>query len=381
MKLTFGLPEEAGMSADRIRHLEKVVAGWVENKAAPAVAMLVARNGVIVSHEAFGPLTPEPGAPALAKDSIFPLASLSKPVTATCMMTLVEDGLLELTDSVSKYIPEFIGEGKDAIKIHHLLTHTAGMRDEDVHNHSVKEEERQAAIPEPEATQHPNIHKRLHRGYGAPLWKAPGTEMRYFNYGYLLLGELIRRLSGRSLHDYAAERIFEPLGMKDTFFVVPDDRFDRVVERDDQHYGGKWYSSPDKMRLPSAAGGLYSTVMDLAIFGQMFLNKGVYGNTRILSPLTVGEMVSNQIPGIPAARNDEVYVEASWGYGWNVRGPKRDDSGSLRTARAFDHGGAGGVRLLVEPEYGVLWVYLSIESTKLYTRNLFNNVVMSAITV
>ncbi len=378
MELKYGSAKDAGMSQERIDYLENLVSSWVNEGIMQAASMCVVRRGIIVSHASYGPLTLDHESLKLDKDSLFPLASLTKPVTATCLMKLVEDGLLELVDPVSKYIPEFTGEGKHPVKIHHLLTHTSGIRDEDVHYNSSKKLDEGVIVPEPETSQHPNIQKRLYLGYDTPLWKPPGTEMRYFNYGYLLIGEIVRRVSKQSLEEYARKRIFSPLGMKDSYYIVPDSMFNRVYKRA-EHIYGSWYSSPEAMRNPSASGGMYSTVKDMAVFGQMFLNKGIYGESRILSPVTVNEMTSNQIPGVSAFHDGEFFTEANWGYGWNIHGNKRDDSGSLRSAQAFDHGGAGGVRLLVDPVYDVVWAYFPIITDQLYTRNLFHNVVMSAI--
>lgn len=376
-KLREGTPEQAGMRSERVNLLESSVKQWVKEGATPATAMLVARKGVIVSHNAYGPLTPQEGAPRLQKDSLFPLASLTKPLTATCILILVEDGKLDLFDPVNRFIPEFVGEGKEAVNLHHLLTHTSGLRQEDVHEFAKRQELAGAVIPGPEPTSHPHQHNYLYSGCGTPLWKPPGTEMRYLGYGYQLLGEIVRRVSGQALPQFAAERLFAPLGMKDTFYVVPDALFGRVVQREENLIGGKWLGTPEAMRSPSASGGAYSTVMDMAIFGQMFLNGGRYGQTRILSPITVREMVKNQIPGVPATSNGLVFKEGSWGYGWNVRSTKQDDSGCLRSAHAFDHGGAGGVRLLIEPECDLVWAYFTIVTDKLYTRNLFHNMAVS----
>lgn len=379
LKLRYGAPEQAGMRSERISYLESRVKQWVAEGVTPAAAMLVARKGVIVSHNAYGPLTPEEGAPPLEKDSLYPLASLTKPLTATCIMILVEDGKLDLFDPVSRFIPEFTGEGKEAVNLHHLLTHTSGLRPDDVREFAIRQEQAGVVVPEPEPTSHPGQHRYLYLGYGTPLWKPPGTEMRYFDYGYMLLGEIIRRVSGQSLQQFAEERIFAPLGMNDTFYVVPEAWFGRAVRREESLAGGKWFGTPEALRTPSASGGAYSTVKDMAVFGQMFMNGGRYGQTRILSPITVREMVKNQIPGVPATSNGIVFREGSWGYGWNVRSMKQDDSGCLRSAHAYDHGGAGGVRLLIEPEYDLLWVYFPIVTDKLYTRNLFHNMVVSGV--
>lgn len=133
--------------------------------------------------------------------------------------------------------------------------------------------------------------------------EAPGEEMSYSNHGYALLGEIVRRVSGQSLADFARERIFEPLRMEDTFYIVPDSVRTRIVQRpSDAPFAvgvvGPGLGTREHQELPFAAAGVYSTVMDLAIFGQMFLNRGSYGDVRILSPAAVAEMTRNQIPGI-----------------------------------------------------------------------------------
>src|SRR5260370_26289295 len=125
------------------------------------------------------------------------MTSLTKPISARAAMLLVEDGLLSLQRPVSDYIPEFVGEGKQAVMVHHLLTHTSGLRDEDALAHAAKKRD-MVLIPPAEATQHPFINEVLWLRYDAPLWKAPGVEMSYCNYGYNLLGEVVRR--GSQLH-------------------------------------------------------------------------------------------------------------------------------------------------------------------------------------
>ncbi|NJD02584.1 MAG: hypothetical protein FIA99_08315 [Ruminiclostridium sp.] len=119
-------------------------------------------------------------------------------------------------------------------------------------------------------------------------------------------------------------------------------------------------------------------MMDMAIFAQTFLNMGIYGNARILSPLTVSIMLKDHVVGISALYGEEIFLNASWGYGWNIRKNKLDDTGSILSERAFDHGGFGGVRLFADPEYDVVSMYFGVEGRE-YTRDLFNNAVMSAI--
>lgn len=360
MKLRLGTPQEVGMSPQKIKHVVNLAKSWVDQGITPALVILVARRGVIVIHEAFGRLTPEQDSPPLKLDTIFPLTSLTKPITATAVMILVEDGLLGLNRPVSEYIPEFVGEGKDAVMVHHLLTHTSGLRDEDVNEHAEKKKG-SVEVPPPDETQHPSINEYLFHRYDASLWKPPGVEMSYCNYGYDLLGEIVRRVSGKSLADFAKERIFEPLGMKDTYYIVPESVMHRVVKRpadapfvvlDTQKF----------QETPWGSSGAFSTAMDTAIFGQMFLNRGIYGDVRILSPASVYEMTRNQIPGISARWRDEIFPEAEWGLGWSIRGNKkvRYWGEILQSSKTFSHGGAGGVFLWVDPVQEIVGVYFSV---------------------
>src|SRR3989442_9573880 len=209
MQLRPGEPEEVGMSARRVRHVGQLAAGWVAQGITPVLVILVARRGVVVLHEALGRLTPDDNAPPVKRDTIYPLTSLAKPITATAAMLLVEDGLLGLQRPVSEYLPEFCGEGKQAVMVHHLLTHTSGLRDEDVNAHAAKKRG-VVAIPPPEETQHPWINEYLFLRYDAPLWKPPDVEMSYCNYGYNLLAEIVPRASGQPLACPARPTILPP---------------------------------------------------------------------------------------------------------------------------------------------------------------------------
>ena len=223
--LRAGTPSEAGMLPERIQLARERAAGWVKEGQTPSLAVLVARHGVIVLHEGFVTLRPEPDSSALARDSIFPITSLTKPVTATAVMTLVEDGLLGLNRPVVDYLPELCGAGTEQILVHHLLTHTSGFDGMQLGEFMAKRYQEIIELPACEATQHPVIHEYLWRSWSAPMQTPPGEWMSYCNYNYLLLGEILRRVTGRSLADFARERIFDPLGMTDTHYVAPESIF------------------------------------------------------------------------------------------------------------------------------------------------------------
>jgi CubicO group peptidase (beta-lactamase class C family) len=376
MELRTGTPEEAGMSPERIRRVAALAKGWVGQRITPSLVVLVARRGVIVLHEAYGCLTPEQDSPPLQRDTIYPLASITKPITATAAMILVEDGLLGLNRPVAEYLPEFTGEGKQAVMVHHLLTHTSGLQQEEVDAHAEKKQGT-IEIPPPEENQYPPIHEALLLRYDAPLWKPPGTEMAYCNYGYLLLGEIIRRVSGQALAQFAHERIFAPLGMNDTFYIVPDSVRDRIVRRPADAPGAEMLNSRVVQETPGPAGGVFSTALDMAIFGQMFLNGGSYGDARILGPATIAAITRNQIPGVGARFEEEVFPEAAWGLGWSLQEKKKDYIGTLHSPRTFSHGGAGGVLLWIDPVYEIVGVYFSVRMEK-WTGDHFIDAVTAA---
>jgi CubicO group peptidase (beta-lactamase class C family) len=375
--LTEGSPENVFMSPQKIKHAKETAAQWVADGKLPALAVFAARRGTVVLQEAYGKAAYGGEAP-LKLDTLFPLASISKAITATAAMILVDEGKLGLNRSVSYYIPEFVGEGKNNVAVHHLMTHTSGMSGETVYAH-VSKKKGSVVIPPPTPGQNPDIHEFLYLSYDAPLWKNPGTEMSYCGYGYDLLSEIISRITGQSLDDFARERIFEPLGMKDTYFVVPESKYDRVVQRNPDG-PDQWAGTPRHLASPSASSGAYSTVMDMAVFAQMYLNKGVYGDVRILSKASVETMTRNQIPGVEARWGDQFFSEASWGLGWSIQGNKRDEYGSLCSPQTFSHGGAGGTFLWVDPVREVVGVYFSVYSH--YTdcgTDLYSNMIMSAI--
>jgi CubicO group peptidase (beta-lactamase class C family) len=380
-----GRPEEAGMEAARLQYIARVAEQWVASGLTPALVVLVARRGVVVLHEAFGRLSPDADSPPLPRNAVFPLASISKVITATAAMLLVEDGLLGLNRPVREYLPEFTGEGKDGVMVHHLLTHTSGLREEDLDLHAVAK----GAGPLLPFGDHPLPRREeyLRARYDAPLWKPPGTEMSYCSYNYELLGEIIARISGQALEDVVCARICEPLGMVDTHFMVSEAMRQRVVRRPRDAVAARVLDSRVFQDEPYAMGGAFGTAWDVAIFGQMFLNRGRYGDVRVLSSAAVAQMTRNQTPGISARYDGEVFPEASWGLGWSVLGEKKAErDGSLRSAQSFDHGGRGGVLLWVDPVYEIVGVYCSVVLQVLppfdnpdWSADLFMNMVTAAV--
>jgi len=359
MELRIGTPQEAGVSPSGVMQIQKRAKGWVDEGTHLALAILAARKGIIFLHEAMGRLTPEPDSPHLPHDAIFPITSISKPITATAAMILVEDGLLGLNRPVREYIPELEGEDKEQVMVHHLLTHTAGIDDETTWAIIDEKEKTAVDVPAHEDTQHPTVHRDLCYGFDVPLARKPGVEMSYSNYGYRLLGEIIRRVSGQSLASFASKKIFKPLGMDNTWYSVPEGVRHRIIQRPPD---APYPEFNDEMQEnPSASSGVYSTALDMAVFGQMFLNQGCYGGARVLSPVTVAAMTRNQIPGITARYLENTFPEASWGLGWSINAELKGEvyGEAILSPSSYLHSGSTGVLLWIDPVRDLVGVYFS----------------------
>jgi CubicO group peptidase (beta-lactamase class C family) len=188
------------MSPERIERARRVGAESVEQGISPAVQVVVARRGVVVLDEAWGAMGPEADAAPVTCDAIFALASMTKPITATAALCLVEDGLLGLNRPVQEYMPELVGEGKEAVMVHHLLTRTSGLKDDALGVYAIDGVRTGRVAPPPPLPGIPDdmfLSARCFDAiHDAPLSVAPGTEMSYCNYGMQLVGEIVTRVAG-----------------------------------------------------------------------------------------------------------------------------------------------------------------------------------------
>jgi len=394
-----GLPEAVGMRPDRVERVRDLCASWVKSGHTTALSVCVARRGVIVLEEAFGRLRPEEDAPALDTHAVWPVFSAAKPITATLVMLLAEDGRIGLNRPVKDYLPEITGEHTDEILVHHLLTHTSGYvfhTEPPLVGHLLHKIADGFEPPTPcPDTQHPLLHRLLSILWDAPLVCRPGEQMIYSNHNYELLGELVRRVSGRSVEDFARERLFGPLGMDSTWYVVPESVSPRLVRRPaDAPFAAPespfmdGIESRQMQETPYGGAGVWATVRDMAVFGQMFLNGGRYGDARALSPAGVAAMTRDQIPGVSANFFGRKISPASWGYGWTVESPAkwRYFHGSLQPLGSFSHSGGSGFKLMVDPSGELVMVYVEaclrshVYSGELYwNADLFENAVTAAL--
>jgi CubicO group peptidase (beta-lactamase class C family) len=380
--LRAGTPAEAGLSAARLDHARDLAASWVEDGDHPALVVLVARHGVIALHEAFGQLGPEGDDPPLVRDALFPIASLTKPITATALMILVEDGRVGLTRRVCDYIPEFHADGRDEVYVHHLLTHTSGLESQG----ETLESEVMTRLESPPRNLdvHPIVDALLQIAFEGPLRKAPGEEMFYDSANYDLLGEIVRRAGGQSLRDFVHDRVFDPIGMTDSYMIVPAELTHRVVRAIPESPAAEMWRLPP-FTFALGGGSCFATALDLARFGQMFLDRGRVGATQALAPATAEQMTTNQIPGVRGDMLNERHDEASWGYGWGIACHEKWAWYPTPPRGTFSHGGGSGVYLWGDPANDIVGAYFSAATkertpdTILHHGDLFVNVVTAAI--
>ena len=363
-----GRPEDVALLPERVEAARRLCADAVRQGRTPSLAVLAARRGTVVIHDAFGQQHPGPDAPPLRKDTVFPIGSLSKPITATLLMMLVEDGLVAVGRPVREYLPEIDGENADDLLVHHLLTHTSGYDDEAVVIAGLQAIAAGTA-PEMPPYSHPLHHLPLAILPSAPRLAPPGEEMVYCNFNYTLVGEVVKRVSGQPLEVFARERLFEPLGMRDTNYTLRDDQREKLIGRplDAPMSQGivdgiPGMESEEWRRMADGGVGVYSTARDVAIFGQMFLNRGTYDGVRVLGRLAVEEMIRDHVPGMGVRVRNMHRRQASYGYGWLVVADEawRYFSSALPPRGSWWHTGIGGTRLQIDPENEIVTAYLEV---------------------
>ena len=354
-QLPLARPESVSLSTQRLSQMDAVIDQEIANKRLPGAVVLVARKGRVVWRKAYGARVVEPARENMTPDTIFDVASLTKVVaTATSIMILVERGKLRLSDPVSLYIPELKGDGRERITIEQLLTHVSGYApDFDLRERWT------------------GYHEAIKRLNKEPLRNPPGTRFTYSDIGFIALGEVVARLGGMTLDQFAHQNIFVPLGMNSTGFqpraalktrIAPTekrrgqlsylgDTADNVGAEGEVWLRGQVHD-PTSYRMNGVAGhaGLFSTANDLAIYSQMILNGGTYGGVRILAPLSVAEMTRPRI----VAPNG-----GTRGLGWDINTTFSTNRGELFPLGSFGHTGFTGTSVWIDPASEMFVVFLS----------------------
>jgi CubicO group peptidase (beta-lactamase class C family) len=354
-----------GLSRARLGRMHDVMKGYVERGEVPGLITLVSRRGE-VHVDAIGTMAYQ-GSDPMQRDTIFRISSMTKPITATATMILVEECRVRLDEPVDRLLPELAwrqvlkrldGPLDDTvpanrpITVRDLLTFRMGfgqmMAPPDAYPILKAANEKQIGMGPPSPDTLPAPDEWIRRLGQLPLMHQPGEKWMY-NTGSDVLGVLIARASGQQLEAFLRERIFEPLSMKDTGFSVPGHKLNRLatsywtnfesekIEVYDEAVGGQWSRPP---AFPSGAGGLVSTIDDYLAFGQMMLDHGKHGSERILSRLSVEAMTIDQLTSEQKAVSGLIpgsFDSQGWGFGISVV-TRRDDISSVPGRYGWDGG-------------------------------------------
>lgn len=342
--LTFAPPEAAGFSAQRLAKLDAGMNDWVKNNWINGSVALIARHGKIVYYKAAGYNDIDTKAP-LDKNGIFRIASQTKAVTTIAVMMLWEEGKFSLDDSVAKFIPAFANArvlatynpndtsyttvpARRSITIRDLLTHTSGLGYPAIGTPAENAIYAKSYITGGVGTKGQELADAMNRLGKLPLFFQPGDKWKY-GLNHDVLGYLVQVWSGMTLEEFFAKRIFQPLGMKDTYFNLPAEKASRLVNFFQQDTSGaikkqaSVFGGALDMNYPlqktsyfSGGGGLVSTIYDYAVLLQMLLNGGEYNGVRLLSHNTVRMMTMNQIGDLFVDLG--VKTENKWGLGFSI---------------------------------------------------------------
>lgn len=371
-------PEAAGFSAQRLQRIDKAMNEWSQKEWMNGAVALVIRNGKIAYYKAAGYNDIAAKTP-MQKDGIFRIASQSKAITSVAVMMLFEEGKLLLDDPVSKYIPAFKKQTvldkfnaddtsyttvpvKREVTIRDLLTHTSGLGYAQIGSKEANAIYAKNNITAGIGVNNSTLLDAMNRLGKLPLMHQPGEK---FTYGLNtdLLGCLVEVISGKTLNDFFRTNIFEPLGMKDTYFFIPQDKNGRLVNlyKEDslghlQKSDGNMLNGPTVANYPliksdyySGGAGLSSTIYDYGIFLQMLLNGGKYNGRQLLSRNSVRMMTMNQIGDLSLGTD-------KFGLGFQVV----TERGSARTPAnegTFSWGGAFATSYWVDPKEKIVMLF------------------------
>ncbi|KPL19101.1 MAG: hypothetical protein AMJ75_12750 [Phycisphaerae bacterium SM1_79] len=321
-------PVQKEIQKERFSRIDHVIEEEIEEGKFPGAVVLVGKQGDILYWKAFGKEVIEPYQEPIGRNTIFDLASLTKPIaTATSIMILKDRKAIELDDYVGAYLPAFACNGKEEVRVRHLLSHTSGLPAY-MNADDLKE---QFGSPCPE--------KVIERICEMEAISKPGEEFRYSCLGYITLAKIVETVSGKSIGDFSRENIFDPLGMRHTAYTPPDSwekdvAAAQIVDR--QLLRGTVHDPLAKlMGGISGNAGLFSNAYDLSIYCRMLLNEGVWNGRRVLSPEAVAMLTTAQ-----------AYGRA---YGFDVNSSYSSVKGSYAPKKAFCHTGYTGTSIVCDP--------------------------------
>ena len=350
MTLRRAAPEDAGFRPGGLTEADRVLDDAVASRAFPGGVVAIGREGALVELRAFGQLSYDRGAPEVRTDTIYDLASLTKViVTTTAAMMLVDEGKLDLGKRVSDFLPRFHGGAKDQVTVAQLLTHSAGL---EWWAPLYKELKSKDAY--------------LERIESMDLAYEPGTKSVYSDLGLFLLGEILERVAGRPLDEIARQRIFGPLGMRDTGYLPPPALLPRIAPTEMDPWRGRLVRGEVHDENAYAVGGiaphagLFGTAPDLARFAQMLLNGGVFEHHRLVSRGTL-ELFTKRgaIPASTRAIGWDTVMDDTGVRSSTPGTPGYSSGGRLFSPRSFGHTGFTGTSMWMDPERRLFVILLT----------------------
>ena len=323
--------------ADKLAAMDAAINEAIASNHCPGGVLWLERNGTAY-HKAFGNRALLPEREAMTEDTIFDAASLTKVIATTpAVMLLVQRGKINLDAPVKNYIPEFSGDDKDRVTVRELMTHTSGLP--------------------PDIETKSDWHgwdTAIQKACAEKLQSQPGRAFKYSDINFILLGEIVQRVSGMPLQDFVQHEIFVPLKMTDTGFLPPTEKLPRIAPTE-MVAGQPWRGvvhDPTSRHMGGVAGhaGLFTTASDLARYARMLLNLGELGGARIFKPETVRLMTSVQTPpGIDAKR----------GLGWDIDSVYSGPRGDIFPIGSYGHTGWTGGSLWIDPFSKTFVIFLS----------------------
>ena len=376
--LPMAKPESVGMSQERLERVGEAMQRYIDADLVPGTVTLIARRGKIVHFEPRGKNFLEEDR-AMGQDTIFRIASMTKPITSVALMMLFEEGRFLLTDPISKWLPEFkemqvaiptagdlqygnfsLVPAARPITVKHVLTHTAGLANSYRGAHTQALYQKAAARQSPDETGAYFVRRLA----TVPLNYQPGERWEYSR-ATCVVGRLVEEMSGQTLDEFFKERIFGPLGMNDTHFYLPESKLDRFVAQYAPAEGGgltlvdaptaesRFVKEPHVFFMGS--GGLMSTAADYWRFQQMMLNGGELNGVRILGRKTVELMTTNHTGDLP------IWLRgpgSGFGLGYSVL-LDRGEAGAMSSEGTFGWGGAYCTYFWVDPEEDLIGILMT----------------------
>ncbi|PYX27905.1 MAG: hypothetical protein DMG80_17520, partial [Acidobacteria bacterium] len=332
--LCWSLSGLAAFNRAKLNDIDTAITSAIAESKLPGGVFWLERKGEHYA-KAYGQRALVPKREIMTTDTIFDAASLTKVIAcAPAAMLLIERGNLALDDPVQKYIPEFVGDGKETITIRQLLTHTSGLRPD---------------IDTQPAWQ--GYETAIQRACAEKLHAEPGTVFRYSDVNFFLLGDVVKRVAGMPLNEFVAREIFGPLKMKDTGYLPAKSLIPRIAPTQTNVPRGVVHD-PTARFMGGVAGhaGLFTTASDLARFARMMLNQGELEGVRILKPETIRQMTSVQTPeGMDTRR----------GFGWDIDTGYSRPRGKLFPIGSYGHTGFTGNAMWIDPFSETFWILLS----------------------